>query len=108
MPRQSNDPVMNELQEFLGNRFQILSPSKKQELCKIYKEQKRSDGVLLFMWLFSFHYAYVGKWKLFFAFFFTLGGIMIWWVIDFFRLDTILKEYNSNKAEELLKNIEEA
>jgi hypothetical protein len=95
---------MKELEDFLSSKYRTLSAKNKDLLLQQYKKHKKTDIIILF-WLFSFHYAYVGKWKLFFIFFFTLGGILIWWIIDYFRLDTILKEYNEKKALELFENL---
>jgi hypothetical protein len=98
------DPVRVELEGFLGKDFQLLSLEKKTNLAESYKKKKKTDFIILF-WVFSFHYAYVGKWAMFLLFFLTLGGLGLWWVIDFFRLDTILLRYNKEIAKKLFDKL---
>jgi len=105
MTTKSDKIIINELEEFLSSKFRRLSATKKTELVKEYKKRRKGDAIFVF-WFFSFHYAYVGKWKRFFVFFFTLGGLCVWWLIDLFKLDTILKEYNKKKAEELFGKLQ--
>jgi hypothetical protein len=107
MTKRTDVLMMKELEEFLSSKFRTLSDKKKSELLKIYKK-KRKTGVIIVFWLFNLHYAYVGRWKRFFWFFLTFGGLLIWWLIDFFKLNTILKEYNKKKAEELFDKLEKA
>lgn len=92
-----------ELLKFLGDKFSNLSQEKQNEVAQEYSK-RRKTSFIFFCWFFNFHYIYVERWWLFLLFFFSLGGIAIWWVIDLFRLDTILEEYNRNLAEEILNS----
>lgn len=107
MTKRTDILMMKELEEFLSSKFRTLSAEKKSELLALYKK-KRKTGVIVVFWLFNLHYAYVGRWKRFFLFFLSFGGLLIWWLIDFFRLDTILRECNKKKAEELFDKLEKA
>jgi len=54
-------------------------------------------------WLFlSWHYLYLGKIGLQFAFWFTAGGLFIWWVIDLFRMPGVVARHNEDLARELM------
>ena len=98
---------MRELEGFLSSKYRTLSNARKEELLNIYSKKRKTQVITIF-WLFGFHYAYVGRWKLFFLYFFTIQGLLLWWIIDLFRLDTILEKYNKKKAEELFENLEKA
>ncbi|MDA0782181.1 MAG: hypothetical protein PQ612_04730 [Rickettsiales bacterium] len=108
MTTRSEVALIKELEDFLSSKYRTLSASRKEELLGLYKKYRKQESLLIICWFFSFHYVYVGRWKMFFLFFFSLGGLFIWWVIDLFRLDTILKQYNKKKAEELFEKLEKA
>ncbi len=96
--------IEKELVEYLGQEYISLSAPNKSKLSQLYKKYRRGDAIY-FWWFFNFHYAYVKKWKLCVLFVLTFGAIGVWWLIDLFRLNTILREYNVTKAKELLKNL---
>ncbi len=96
-----NDPIVTELKEYLGDKFKKLPAPKKKELVTSYSKKRKSDSIY-FWWFLSLHYAYLHKWWLFFLFLITISGFGVWWVIDLFRLSTILREYNKNVAINLL------
>lgn len=97
----SEQEAKQELEIFLGNRLNKLEKEKKLALTETYSQQRKTP-LIYFWWFFNFHYLYVRKWWLFVLFILTFAGVGIWWVIDLFRLNTILREYNKNLAEELL------
>lgn len=53
-------------------------------------DKKILPALLLYMFfgVFSAHRFYVGKWKSALIQIFTLGGLLVWWAIDFFRIIT--------------------
>lgn len=71
-----------------------------------YKLQGKIKSVPLTyaMWFFlGSHYAYLGKWGLQFLFWFTLGGVGIWALVDLFLIPGKVERYN-----ELIYNALEA
>jgi hypothetical protein len=66
---------------------------------------KKSSIAYLLIFLFGAHYAYVGKWGLFFLFMFTTGGCGIWFVIDLFRMPSIISDYNTELAYKIIRDI---
>jgi hypothetical protein len=96
--------LAEELASLLGDEFAELSEGQK-ERCVTRYEEKRKGAVIYLFWFFNFHYAYVGRWKLFSVFFISLGGLGIWWLIDLFRMDTILKDGNSLVAQKIVQEI---
>ena len=54
----------------------------------------KSTGLGYLCWIFGCHYAYVNKWGIQILFWLTAGGLLIWWIIDFFRIPSLVKIYN--------------
>ncbi|MDB2414667.1 TM2 domain-containing protein [Rickettsiales bacterium] len=99
------DKIRLDLEVLLDKDYLDLSEEHKDQLIELYARNRKTSSIY-FWWFFNIHYAYVGKWGLFIIFFLTLGGLGIWWLIDLFRLSTILEEYNKKQAQELLEIIE--
>ncbi|SDX37273.1 TM2 domain-containing protein [Aequorivita viscosa] len=55
-----------------------------------------STAYILFFFLFGTHYAYLGKWGLQFLFWFTLGGLGVWGLIDLFTMSSKVEAHNAN------------
>ncbi|BDC98290.1 hypothetical protein PEPS_05710 [Persicobacter psychrovividus] len=54
-------------------------------------------GYLFLLIIFSAHYAYNGKWGMQILFWLTAGGLGVWWLIDIFRMSSIIKKYNDKQ-----------
>ncbi len=56
----------------------------------------KSSSTAWIMYLFlGCHYAYLGKWGVQLAYWFTLGGLGIWIFIDMFRISGLVKKHNN-------------
>ena len=76
-------------------------------LTEFQKEKKSGFVTFLLWWVFpAWHYFYIGKVWLNLLFWLTFGGIGFWWVIDLFRLPSLVREYNKTVAIGVLKEIE--
>ncbi|WP_338397595.1 TM2 domain-containing protein [Persicobacter psychrovividus] len=64
-----------------------------------YNQNKNSVvmGYLFLLIIFSAHYAYNGKWGMQILFWLTAGGLGVWWLIDIFRMSSIIKKYNDKQ-----------
>jgi len=47
-------------------------------------------------------YGYVGRWGLQILFWVTVGGLLVWWTVDLFRIPAMVRRYNERVAQELL------
>jgi len=55
----------------------------------------KSSGTAYLCWFFlGCHYAYLGKWGLQFLYWFTLGGLGVWCLIDLFHIPTKVNNHN--------------
>ena len=70
-------------------------------------EIKSKGTAFLMYWFLGAHYAYLGKWGIQLAYWFTLGGLGLWLVVDLFRIGGLVKRYNNLIYEEL-DELEEA
>jgi len=62
----------------------------------------KSTGTAYVCWFFlGCHYAYLGKWGIQFLYWFTLGGVGIWMLIDLFRMSSIVDGHNSIIAQQI-------
>ena len=70
-------------------------------------EIKSKGTAFVMYWFLGAHYAYLGKWGVQLAYWFTLGGLGIWLMVDLFRIGGLVKRYNNLIYEELEKLEEE-
>ena len=57
--------------------------------------QLKSSGTAYLCWFFfGCHYAYLGHWGLQFLYWFTLGGLGIWCLVDLFHIPTKVNNHN--------------
>lgn len=98
-----NSELEQEIELLLGKEYNTLTAKEKKHSLALYDLQRKSISVAYICWFFSLHYLYVRKWLLFIVFFFTLGGVGLWWFIDLFRISTILKEYNTKIAHNVIQ-----
>ena len=64
-------------------------------------EIKSKGTAFVMYWFLGAHYAYLGKWGIQLAYWFTLGGLGIWLMVDLFRVAGLVKRYNNLIYEEL-------
>ena len=64
-------------------------------------EIKSKGTAFVMYWFLGAHYAYLGKWGVQLAYWFTLGGLGIWLMVDLFRIGGLVKRYNNLIYEEL-------
>lgn len=78
-----------------------------QDFLEEYRRKKRSVGVayLLFLFLYGSHYAYMGRWGWQILFWCTGGGILVWWLIDLFRLKGMIRNYNKDVSIDVMRNL---
>jgi hypothetical protein len=74
---------------------------------ELYLSKKKSLNLAFICLLFfpGTHYAFMGKWQTQLLFWLTLGGGLVWWVIDFCRLKNILNESNFHVQQKILMEI---
>jgi hypothetical protein len=58
------------------------------------------------LWFFlGWHYAYLRKWGVQFLFWVSAGGFLMWWLVDLFRVASMVRDYNKGVAIEVLRDL---
>ncbi|HSJ67636.1 MAG TPA: hypothetical protein VK921_08175 [Anditalea sp.] len=96
-----SNALLSQLPELVKNELLESTISKQELFVKLY--QKKSHSLLLtYLFLLpvilSFHYGVLDNWTKQIIFWFTGGGLLIWWFIDLLRLPAIVKETNHSIA----------
>lgn len=93
----------------LRDDLRALSPQKQHEFVEAYNRKARSTAAAYFLCLLvGGHYAYVGRWGIQILFWVSLGGLLIWWVVDLFRIPAMIRQYNELVARDIMRALTEA
>jgi len=99
--------IAAELPVLVRNELASLPAQWQQEFTEEYSRNKKSLGLayLFLIIVFWAHYGYLKKWGLQVLFWVTAGGLGIWWLIDIFRLPGLVKNYNTELAIHVMRNL---
>lgn len=77
-----------------------------ENFVKEYEKNKKSVPIsYLLLALFGWHYVYLEGWGKALLFWLTGGGLMVWWLVDFFRIPKLVRQANEEAAQEVAKDI---
>lgn len=95
-----------ELPTMVFNQFLKLDLKQQYEFLEEYNRKKISAGMAYLCWLcFGFHYLYLRKYVTQVLFTCTIGGLLGWWCVDFFRLSSLVKHHNRDVAIVVMKDL---
>lgn len=101
--------IMDGLPSMVRGELVKLSAQKQQQFLEEYKRKAKSVGVAYTLWLifppFGSHYAYLGDWGMQLLHWLTVGGFGIWWLIDGFRIPSMVQDYNRDLSIDILRNL---
>jgi hypothetical protein len=98
--------IADNLPAMVRNELTKLPAQRQEEFVEEYKRKAKSTGTAyLLCLLFGGHYMYLRKWGIQFVFWLTLGGIVIWWLVDLFRIPSMIRDYNKDVAVDVLRNL---
>lgn len=99
--------ISETLPAMVRNELDKLPAQRQEEFVEEYRRKAKSSGPAYLLWfLVGGHYLYLGKWGIQFLFWITLGGLLVWWLADLFRLPGMLRDFNQDVAVDVLKNLE--
>lgn len=81
-----------------------LSVSEQEAFLEEFKRRRKSTGATYGLWLINSHFAYLGRWGLQFAYWFTFGGLLVWAVIEAFKIPGRVKDHNKDVAIDVLRS----
>lgn len=71
-----------------------------------YRRRRKSAFVATLLWLLlGWHYAYFGKWGIQILYWLSFGGLLIWALIDLFRISAQTKAVNADIAIDVMKDL---
>jgi hypothetical protein len=79
-----------------------LDPSLRQAFVRDYLRRRKLLLIAYLLWLLGWHYLYLGKIGPQLAFLLTVGGFLVWAIVDLFRLPGMVARYNEAVVSELL------
>lgn len=100
--------VVNNLPAMVKNELAKMEAQKQEEFLEEFKRKSKSVGLAYLLLLPIFlclHYAYLKKWGIQILFWLTGGGMLIWWLIDIFRLAGLVRDYNKDIATDVMRNL---
>lgn len=98
-------PLESSLPMAVRSSLAKTTPEAAQEFWELYARQKKDLTVAYLLWVIGLHYAYLRKWGLLVVFWITLGGLLLWWLVDAFRLPGLVRNYNYNVALDIMAKI---
>lgn len=102
--------IKSQIPEAVYNKVAGMEPVAQAGFVDEFNRQRKSVGTAFVFWilgsLLGLHYLYFKKPLLWILFIFTMGGFMIWWLIDAFRISGIVKNHNKTVALNVLRDIQ--
>ena len=99
------DRVRKNLPAFVLDEVLALPPEKQKAFLGEYHRKSKSVFLAYCLWLIGFHYLYLGRWGMQICYWLTGGGLLLWCLIDFFRIPSMVRNHNKDVAIEALKNL---
>ncbi len=93
------ESVLAKLPETVREEVAQLPGENQGLFIKAYRKKKKSVLIAYLLCVaYGSHNVYLEKIDLAFWFWFTLGGMVIWWIIEFFRVPRMVRAYNRSVA----------
>jgi hypothetical protein len=93
-----------ELDESTLKNIEALSEENKKKFIEEYETSKKSILFGYITFFVFFHYGYFKRWDLNLLFFF-LTPFIIWFIVDIFRIPSLVREYNNRLATNILNKL---
>lgn len=82
------------------------TPDQQEQFAEEYDRRKKTTpGAYGFWLLFGLHYGYLGQWGMQILFWLTGGGLLLWWIVDAFRIGDLVRGHNNNVATAVLRDM---
>ena len=95
--------VASSLSRTVREQLAYLTPDQQRAFLWRYRAQAKSPVVALAFLPLGWHYLYLRKRGLQVLFWLTLGGLAAWWVLDFFRIRKLVRDYNRRVAMHVMR-----
>jgi len=100
------DSIFDKLPVMVRTELVKLAPDKQGMFLEEFRRKRKSVGLAYFLWfIIGFHYLYLGKVGWQFFYWITLEGLLIWGIIDLFRIRGMVRGYNRDIAIDVLRDL---
>lgn len=99
---ESNDSRINNLSASQHLALERLSPEDRLRFETDFQQSTKSVVLLFVLWVFGFHYLYLGRVGLQFAYWFSAGGFGVWTLVDWVRMPSLMRADISESADRIL------
>lgn len=90
--------LINYLPAYSAQQFEELTDKQKKYVFAHTQQNLKSTGTAYVFWfLIGSHYGYLDNWGTQLLFWLTAGGVMIWFLIDLFRIPSLVKKHNAKQ-----------
>ena len=97
--------IVNNLPTMVSSKLAQMTPEEQLHFLEEYHRQTKSIGMgYLAMFTGGWHYGYMNKWGMQFLYWFTLGGCLIWILMDLIRMSSLIKDYNKDVAIKVMRD----
>lgn len=99
--------IASNLPAMVRNELATLDAQRQEEFVEEYERKAKSVGVAYLLWiLLGFHYGYLGNWGMQVLYWLALWPTFgIWAIIDLFRIPKMVRNYNKDRAVEVLRSL---
>lgn len=98
--------IADNLPAMVKNELFKFSAQKQEEFIEEYKRKAKPAGIVYLFWaILGCHYLYFKKWEIQIFFWLTSGGLLIWWVVDLFRIPGMIRDFNKDVAVDVLRDL---
>lgn len=98
--------ISDNLPSMVRNELAKLTPQKQEEFVEEFRRKSRSIGTAYVLWFFlGWHYVYLRKWGIQVLYWVTGAGLLIWALVDLFRMPGLIRDYNKDVATDVLRNL---
>lgn len=101
--------ISDDLPAMVRNELDSLPAQKQEKFFEEYRRRAKSSGpAYVLCVLVGGHYFYLGKWGVQILFWLTVGGLLVWWLVDLFRIPAMIRDHNRDVAVDVLKDLKAA
>jgi TM2 domain-containing membrane protein YozV len=99
-----DEKMKKEVPLAIQNKIAAMDPAEQEMFLQEFKKRRKNIHIAFLFFILGLHYLYLKEFVKFFLFLFTMGGFGIWYLIDLFRGNSMIRTANQNAALEAFKN----
>lgn len=89
---------------FVQNRLNEFKPEYRQAFLEEFDKKKKSVFVAYLLLIpLGWHYAYLKRWGSQILCIVTFWGLLLLWIVDWFRLPSLVRKYNDDLSMDIIK-----